>query len=95
MRIRQLFERAKVSRTNPARSQENLPAQSIAGKVSVGRLNASRLRSRPADFALGNFAQRNDDVSVVRFDERLGAFEQLSGSFRGELNKDETTGNFL
>ena len=56
---------------------------------------ALQLGPCPTDFAIGNFAQCNDNVSVIRIDERFGAFEQLSGSFCGELNQDEATGNFL
>lgn len=64
-------------------------------RESAVRVNASGFGSRPADLAFGDLAQRDDDIAVVRFDERFGAFEKLSGSFRGELNQDKTTGNFF
>jgi hypothetical protein len=64
-------------------------------RKSTGRVDAPGLGSRPADFAFGDLAQRDDDRAVVGFDERFGLFEKLSGSFRNELNKDKTTRDFF
>ena len=48
---------------------------------SAGRGAVLDFGSRPTDFAVGNLAQRNHDLSVVRLDERFGAFEKLPRPF--------------
>jgi len=61
-------------------------------------LNASlrsAFRNRPAHLVGGDFSKSNNDVSVIRDNERLGAFAELARAFCGEQHELKTTGDFI
>src|ERR1051325_1881033 len=47
------------------------------------------------NFAVGDLAQGDDHLAVVRFDQRLGPFEKLPRALRGEYHQLEAAGNIL
>jgi hypothetical protein len=50
---------------------------------------------RLSNFAVGNFPQRNYNLAIVRFDEGLSSFEELSCSLRRKHNQLKTVIDFL
>ena len=55
----------------------------------------SGLRGSPPNFAGSDFAQSNDNVTIIRENERLRSFQELPCSFRGEQDEFKATRNII
>jgi hypothetical protein len=59
------------------------------------RVAASGIGKCPPYLSSGNLAKRNNDISVVRDYQRLGAFLELPRPFRSEQDELKAAGNFV